>query len=123
MGTPYANAFKIDRSRDSMTNDVCGAKSGLDRELIDREKITFSEQNSWPSFAISSLSALGSMLAKLANIAKMGISLSACLIGFGCRPSLAVVALMALPHPLLRLPHLGCVARKTPKVRNGDFLC
>ena len=30
---------------------------------------------------------LGSMLAKLANVAKTGFSLSACLMGFGCRPS------------------------------------
>ena len=33
-------------------------------------------------FAISSLIVLGSMLAKMANSAKMGISLSACLMGF-----------------------------------------
>ena len=39
-------------------------------------------------FAINSLAVLGSMLAKLANSAKTGISLSACLMGFGCRPSL-----------------------------------
>ena len=38
-------------------------------------------------FAISSLIVLGSMLAKLANSAKTGISFSACLMGFGCRPS------------------------------------
>ena len=33
-------------------------------------------------FAISSLIVLGSMLAKMANSAKTGISLSACLMGF-----------------------------------------
>ena len=37
-------------------------------------------------FAISSLTVLWSMLAKMANSAKTGISHSACLMGFGCRP-------------------------------------
>ena len=73
-------------------------------------------------FAISSLAVLGSMLAKMANSAKTGITFSACLMGFWL-PSFFLAALVALPHPLLCLPHLGLAARKTHKRTAMETSC